>query len=468
MTMSSRPAPATSAGPGRSELHDVTLAALRGHVDDLSARGIADAVTAALRSGELVPGDLLPPVRRVAEGLAVSPTTVSAAWSLLSRAGAIRTNGRHGTRIAELQQHGSARYRQALEARPRFALDLATGVPDADLLPDLGRALRSAPRVSSAASYLDEPVLPELEQQLRATWAFEPERLLVVDGAMDAMDQLVDAALRPGDQVIVEDPTFPPLLDLLDAADATTIGVPVDQHGMRPGELAAALGPRVRAVVLQPRGHNPTGAALTQERLAELAEVLGPHGCWIVEDDSTGELSTAPPVSFGTVLPERTVHVRSFSKTHGPDLRLAAIGGPASVIGPLTERRLLGQGWTSRLLQSVLLQLLQDRQAVEAVEHARAEYARRRALLVGELAAHGVHLPAGDGLNIWLPVLEESAALVMLASRGIGAAAGRPFQVAPDGEPHLRITSGLLATGHADVAADLAAAAHAPGWSGPR
>ncbi|WP_265444661.1 aminotransferase class I/II-fold pyridoxal phosphate-dependent enzyme [Flexivirga meconopsidis] len=445
-----------------------TIDAMRAHLAEPSSRGIADAVTAALRSGELSAGDLLPPVRQVAHRLQVSPTTVSAAWSLLSRAGAIRTDGRRGTRIASLEQRGPARYRQALETRPAFALDLATGVPDPLLLPDLGPAVRKIRTGSGPSSYLEAPVLPELEAQLRATWPGEPERITVVDGAMDALDQVIGQFVRPGDRVVVEDPTFPQILDRLEAAGAVAVPVAVDRHGMRSDALAEALSGRVRLVVLQPRGHNPTGATLTPARVGELCRALADHDCLVIEDDSAGDLSDHGPVSLARRLPARTVHIRSFSKSHGPDLRIAAVGGPASLIDPLVERRLLGQGWTSRLLQQVLLELLRDPAGVRAVADARVEYAQRRRLLADGLAAEGIDLPDGEGLNLWLPVVDEAAALVLLASRGIGAAAGRPFSAAASPEPHLRVTCGLVATDHEHLAVQLAAAARAPGWSGPR
>ncbi|GAA3346088.1 hypothetical protein GCM10020358_55760 [Amorphoplanes nipponensis] len=80
----------------------------------------------------------------------------------------------------------------------------------------------------------------------------------------------------------------------------------------------------------------------------------------VVEDDHAGDVATAPPVSLGTRLPDRTVHVAGFSKSHGPDLRLAALAGPAPLVTAINDRRLLGPGWSSRLLQAVLLDLLTD------------------------------------------------------------------------------------------------------------
>lgn len=76
-------------------------------------------------------------------------------------------------------------------------------------------------------------------------------------------------------------------------------------------------------------------------------------------------------------------------------------------------------------------------------------------------------LPPGDGLNLWLPVADEQAALISLAGAGIGAAAGAAFTVGA-GTPHLRVTVGLIGDDHEAVAARLAEAARAPAQAVPR
>ncbi|GIF21997.1 DNA-binding transcriptional MocR family regulator [Actinoplanes tereljensis] len=441
------------------------LDAVRSNLTDLSARGLAEAVGRAVGEGTLLPGAKLPPVRAVAAELHLSPTTVSAAWQLLRRAGTIQTDGRRGTVIAESRTSGPGRYRAALRGRTGFTLDLSTGVPDPALLPLLPALAGLSP---APTSYLDEPVLPALASLLRSTWPFPPERLAVFDGAMDAIDQIASALLRLGDRAIVENPCFPPLLDLLEALGAEPIGVDTDDEGMLPSRLSAALASRPTAIFLQPRALNPTGASWSAARAASLASVLTQTPqVYAVEDDSNADVSSRPLFSLGTHLPRQTVHVRSFSKSHGPDLRLAAVGGPSAVLDPILERRLLGQGWTSRLLQHLLLTLLTDEPSVAAVGQARDEYARRRALVVEGLRSEGIELPTGDGLNLWLPVADEQSALITLASAGIAAAAGSAF-LPSGGPPHLRITAGLIATDHAAVAAQLAAAARSPALSVPR
>ena len=436
-----------------------------------TSRGLADAVTGAIRDEVLANGDRMPPIRIVATALSLSPTTVASAWALLVRGGLLHTDGRRGTVVAIRSGAGRAeggqaltRYRQAIDRTSLFELDLATGVPDPALLPDLATALRSVPARPAMNGYLDDAALPELVDVLRDDWPYQAERFTVVDGAMDAMDQVVTELLRFGDKVVVEHPAFPPLLDRLESVGVQFIGVGIDADGMIAGELQVALRQGIRVVFLQPRAHNPTGASYSADRMAALAAMLRGTGAVIVEDDSTGGISSTPALSLGSHLPGQTLHIRSFSKSHGPDLRLAAMSGPDALIDRITERRRLGQGWTSRLLQSVLLDLLTSADSIAQVDAARRVYAQRRADLVGALSGHGVEVAARDGINIWLPVVDETAALLRLAAARIGAAAGRPFAARRDEQAYLRLTSGLIETGLPGIAAELAAASRLRAW----
>ncbi|MCW2538288.1 MAG: GntR family transcriptional regulator [Frankiales bacterium] len=440
----------------------------RDRLREPTSRGLADAVSTAIRDGAVQPGQKLPPIRSVAGSLGVSPTTVSAAWSLLARAGTIRTDGRRGTTIASLGGAGPSRYRRAFDRETSFSIDLSTGVPDPRLLPDLTPALQRLRGDHPPASYLADPVLPALLTVFERDWPYAAERFTVTDGAMDALDLICATMLRFGDRVAVEHPCFPPLLDLLDANGIVAIGVRVDDEGPVLADVEHALASGARALFLQPRAQNPTGMLLSAKRAGQLAARLADADALAIEDDSAGAMSSAPPISLGRWVPDRVLHVTSFSKSHGPDLRLAALSGPRPLIDAITERRHLGQGWTSRLLQSLLVDLLTNPVAIREVENARRVYAERRTAMVAALAAHGVPIAGSDGLNIWLPVRDESAALVRLASRGIGVAAGSPFMVLPGGQAHLRVTVGLVADQHEHIAAELAAAADVGSITGPR
>ena len=436
-------------------------------VDDHSAKGIALALSAGIDRGVLRPGERLPPIRRVARDLQVAPATISAAWSQLARAGLIETDGRRGTRVREASV-GPRRYRRALDSHAGYRVDLSTGLPEPRLLPDLHAAMQRVPRDDTAHSYLEEPVVPALRAVLEESWPHPVEALTVVDGAMDAHSQFVAAHLRFGDRVAVEQPCFPPLLDLLEMAGAVPIAVGYDAEGPVVADAVAAVDAGAKVLFFQPWGQNPSGQSLSQSRAEHLAAALAGRDVLVVEDDSAGGTPSGSPVSLGSLLPDRTVLVRSFSKTHGPDLRLAAIGGPAGVVGPIVERRYLGQGWSSRLVQSILLDLLTEESSRTLVADAQATYAARTAAMVDALAARGVEVPGRDGINVWVPVAEQGAALLHLAAAGVRAASGDPFWISPPGSDHIRITTSSLNGSHDGVADLVADAARAGTWAGHR
>jgi len=441
-----------------------TLSAIEERFEEFSSRGLAHAVSRAVGDGALQPGAKLPPIRVLATALGLSPTTVSAGWAMLARSGAIRTDGRRGTTVANLQDPAPGRYRRALERQIDFALDLSTGIPDPALLPSLGRALTRLNTAGIPGSYLDDPVLPGLLDVLKAQWPYASEELMVVDGAMDALDLVSRTLLRFGDRVVVEHPCFPPLLDLLESIGVEVVGVPVDEAGLSPEPLTMALRGHTSAVFLQPRAQNPTGASMTEQRAQDLAPILAQAGMPVVEDDSAGAVAATAPISLGQWIPGQVIHIRSFSKSHGPDLRLAAMGGPSDLLRDVIHRRELGQGWSSRVLQRVLLSLLTDSAVVAEVARARDEYTRRRETLVAALISRGVQVASGDGLNLWVPVNDEPAAIVRLASQGVGVTPGSPFEVIPGGGAHVRVTAGLVADGHEELAKILAAAANTSSW----
>ncbi len=432
-------------------------------INDRSARGIATAIGRMISSGDLAIGAQLPTVRQLSRKLGVSPTTVGEAWRSLAEVGAIETLGRNGSFVRQpTGPGGPRRYRQVAadsDHRGHFALDLSTGTPDSTLLPDLRTALARVSSQTLTSSYLDHPVLPQLEEALRHRWPFVPEELTVVDGAMDALDRIAQVVVRLGDRVVVEHPTFPPLLDLLEKIGADVIGVEVDAQGLTVEALTAALEQKPTALFLQPRAQNPTGVTMTAQRAQQIADAIVASGhsesITIIEDDHAGDIAVGELNSIGNYLPTRTVHIRSYSKSHGPDLRLAAVGGSGDVISAAANRRLLGPGWSSRILQAVLLELLDDQATLDSLSYARSEYSRRRQEVVQILNERNVFSTGTDGINLWVRVSDERSALMTLAAQGIGAAPGTPFLVNthPDS---MRLTVGLLG-----AASDLEATAQA-------
>ena len=435
-------------------------------VTDRSARGIARAVAEMIDSGQLVPGTRLPSVRQLGTELEVSPATVSAAWGELSEVGLLATRGRGGT-IVLGPAAAPMPARLARSVAPRgVTIDLSLGFPDPALLPDLRGALRAAASsVATRISYFDDPIVAELREILVERWPYEPEAMAITNGALAALDAIISLTVRPGSVVAVEQPTFAGLLDRLDATSATLLPLDLDAHGVVPESLDMALRSGASVVFTQPRAQNPTGASMTRQRVVALADIAKshPHSLF-VEDDHSGAIATAAPVSLGRHHPRRTVRIEGFSKSHGPDLRVAAVAGPTELIDDMTSRRTLADGWTSRLLQMTLAELLKDPDSNAVVDGARYAYRERAHDFVSALADHGVELDGmPDGFNCWIPTADETSATTQLAADGIGVARGSPLlieqpSVLEGASDHIRVTFGVISENVGAIAQQVAAA----------
>ncbi|CAD5994704.1 aminotransferase class I/II-fold pyridoxal phosphate-dependent enzyme [Agreia sp. COWG] len=436
-------------------------------VESRSPEGIAAGISRLIRGGALGAGDRLPTVRDLAAALGVSPATVSSAWQALGRVGLIASRGRAGSFVLEASTAWMPpHFGELAGSHVTARLDLSTGTPDPELLPDLALALGQVPTRADTASYLDMRVLPDLERTLRSSWPFVPQALTILDGALDAISRCLEVVARYGDRVVVEDPGFPAFLDLLDQLGVEAIPVAVDGEGMRPDLLATALDANPAAIIIQPRAQNPTGVSLTAKRARELARVIRSKSHLtdpvVIEDDHSGEITTAPAFSLGEWLPNRTLHVRSFAKSHGPDLRIGALGGPTSIVDRVVSRRMLGPGWTSRMLQTILFQLLTAAPSVTQISEARRVYHARQKALSEALVRHGAEHTPSDGINTWLRVADERAAIVSLAASGIRVAAGSTFYAVPrEAEQFVRITVGRVHDDFDQIGALLARAARA-------
>jgi DNA-binding transcriptional MocR family regulator len=272
---------------------------------------------------------------------------------------------------------------------------------------------------------------------------------------MDGMERTLLAHLRPGDRVAVEDPCYPAVRDLVAAMGMTADPVALDEYGARPEELQRALAHGAVAFLLTPRAQNPTGAALDEARTAELRAVLDAHaGTLLVEDDHAGSISGAPALSLAPGHHGPWAVVRSVAKTLGPDLRLAVMAGDPTTVARVEGRQRLGTGWVSHVLQELVVELLRDPATAALVARATDVYTERRTGLVAALARGGLRCWGRSGLNVWIPVAEEAAAVQHLLSRGWGVRGGERYRFRA--APAIRVTIADLLPGEAErLAADL-------------
>ena len=399
----------------------------------------------------------LPTIRELAATLKVSPVTVAAAYRLLHARGVAVGHGRRGTRLRARSVPQPPMLRSA--TRSEGVIDLTTGNPDPELLPSIDAALRG---LHPDAHLYGEPA--ELRSLIAfATAEFEADGIpaaavTVTSGALDAIERVLREHTRAGDRVIVEDPTLPGYLDLIASLGLTPQPCAIDDEGLEPDGFERALAPQVTAAIVTPRAQNPTGAAMSPRRAADLARVLRRRSqVVLIEVDPVGPVSGAPAVTLTEPSPQHWVSVKSTSKFLGPDLRVAVVAGDAMTIARVERRQALGVRWVSHLLQRLTLTLWSDPSSGRRFARAADLYAQRRRALIEALAAHKIAAHGRSGFNVWIPVREETATVQALAERGWGVAAGERYRLRS--VPAIRITTSALAVDEARrFAADFAVA----------
>ncbi|MFJ3902412.1 aminotransferase class I/II-fold pyridoxal phosphate-dependent enzyme [Streptomyces sp. NPDC090025] len=422
-------------------------------ISGTTAKGIAASVERGVSEGELAPGDALPPVRRLADDLGVSPGTVATAYKELRGRGLVVTRGRGGTVIAQAPSVASRRPLRV----PDGLVDLAGGHPDPAFLPVLCPPAELRPRFGSHRA---APRLDALTGLTRAWYARDEvpaEQVSFAHGALDCVARLLAVELRPGDAVAVEDPGFHHLLDLVPALGLRMVPVPVDREGITPDGLATALRAGVRALVCTPRGQNPTGASFSPARRDALVALLrdAPE-VLVVEDDYTAPLEGPAAPTLAAAGLERWAQVRTVSKRLGVDLRWAGVAGDPVTIARHDGRLLMTSGWVSHILQDTVARLLADPAVVRLVTAGETAYAERRRTLTQALAGYGIRAEPGCGMNVWVPVRDESAVVNGLRTRGWWVAAGARFRI--DAPTAVRITTAALPPAECvRLAADFAA-----------
>ncbi|MFI7412878.1 aminotransferase class I/II-fold pyridoxal phosphate-dependent enzyme [Streptomyces sp. NPDC049627] len=430
-------------------------------IEGRRAAEIAASVERAVGAGELAPGQLLPPMRELAVELGVNPNTVAAAYRTLRERGVIETAGRRGSRVRPRPATTGREYVRV--DVPEGVKDVASGNSDPALLPSLTKAFAAAAEQADREPVLygEDAVEPELARIARAELDADgvPQGpLAVASGSLDAIERVLTAHLKPGDTVAVEDPGWGSLLDLIPALGLRTAPVAVDDEGPLPDDVRRALDAGARALIVTDRAQNPTGAAVTATRARALRAVLREHpDLLLIEDDHGHRIVDLPlhPLSGTT----RTwAFVRSVAKAYGPDLRLAVLTGDEVTLDRVRGRQRLGAGWVSRLVQRAVVRLWSDG-ALDPRAVA-ATYGSRRDLLIGALAERGIEAHGRSGLNVWIPVPDETGAVARLLHAGWAVAPGARFR--SSARPGIRITVSSLGAEEVEPLANAVAAAVGP------
>lgn len=411
-------------------------------ISGADASEIAQSIEDSVRREHIPNGAALPTVRALAEALKVSPTTVATAYRALRTRGVLSAQGRRGTHVSA---------RPPVMSRPAMNVashlrNLTFGNPDPDLLPDLQTALRrldawSQPRLYSGP--ICRAGLIELAARQFVTDHIPATSLAVLGGALDAIERILQAHARPGDRVIVEDPGYGEIFDLLSALGLVIEPVAIDECGLIPDDLEQGLKSKAVACILTPRAQNPTGAALNDQRAHDLRKVLDRYDeVLVIEDDHAGPVAGTPALTLCHPKKNRWAVVRSVSKSLGPDLRLAVVAGDETTIARVQGRQSLGAGWVSHLLQNMVEILWSDPVTVEHLRAVAETYTARRHALIAALKAHGIPACGRSGLNVWIPVPEEGSVMTSLAAVGWAVRGGEHYRI--KSPPAIRVTISTL------------------------
>lgn len=408
------------------------------------AERLTEALAQAIASGALESGARLPAHRDLAARLGIGLGSVTKAFAALERRGLTASEKGRGCFVA------------TPGATTAETIDLGFNAPPALLSEkSAARALvkvarRVDPKLLAAYPPLGghEPHRAAMADWIGALGGPQaPERTLLCDGAQQALALALATLRRPGETLVTEAPTYPGLIALARHSGLRLIGARMDEEGMTPEGLEAALARAgARAVVyLTPTGQNPTGATMGPARRAALAALARARDALMVEDDVFTHTHSHERPALATLAPERVFYVVSLSKTVSPGLRVGALVVPLLWLDA-TLATLRGAGQSAGAMGcAVMAAWMEDGEASRLRAEIVDELAARQALAAGILGGAVVR-PASPGPHLWAPMPLARAQAVAALAGAQGVLLTPPEAVAVDeaGETGLRICLGAV------------------------
>src|SRR6266478_5213985 len=420
---------------------------------------LRDQLRALVHAGDLRPGDRIPASRELATMLGVHRTTVANAYAELESEGLIQghvgrgtfikgngnglkitppappvLNGTEGVRWELLfaDERGEEILSRLTASAPVDALSFVMARPAEEFFPieELQMCVnavlrREAAEVLNLGPSDGYPPLKEalLEMLHRDGIVAKDENLLITDGCQQAFDLISKAFVRPGDSVIMENPTYPgvPLGLDLEALEAT---------------LAAN---RVKLILLTPDFQNPTGISMPLASRRRVLELAGRHQVPVVEDHIYARLNAREERIPSLKQLDRSnivIHIDSFAKVAFPGLRVGWIVAPAAAIERLRIVKQTTDLHTDQLAQATLAEFLRRGLFSKHLAKMRKVYTSRLAALDEALRKN---MPEGTrwtrpegGMCLWLELpigFDASELLIHVKERGVLFAPGRYFYV---------------------------------------
>ncbi len=448
---------------------------------------IAEQVRELIARGVLKSGDRLPPNRELAKRLHINRNTVTTAYADLEADGLIQSFIGRGTFISQLAEQKAASFKVApapplspsLNWEPLlsdgdreyglsgllFALkanatySFAHALPPAEFFPveefrkSVDRVLRregsALLQLGSSSGY--QPLLDYLASQLALEGrTSERDQLLITNGCQQSLDLLARVLLSPGDEVIIENPTYPGALSVFANHHIRCSSVPMGTSGMDLTSLEGMLQQRrPKFIYTIPTFHNPTGVTTSLEARRQLLALAVKYSVPLIEDDIYNGLhyDGAPFPSLKALdRHDLVISISSFSKIGFPGLRVGWITAPPIVIERLHIAKQNSDLHASLLTQAAIYEFSRHGLLAKHVRKIKKEYARRRDAMAAALTRYFPsecrwQVPSG-GMAIWVETpdrLNASELLIHAMERGVLFSPGEHFYAALPRRNHLRL-----------------------------
>ncbi|MFG1909633.1 PLP-dependent aminotransferase family protein [Kribbella sp. NPDC048928] len=433
-------------------------------------RRLADEIAALIGSAELPVGARLPAERRLAESLAISRSTVVAAYDELRARGLVESRRGSGTTVARAAGRGRSRadkrmpagYGESLFHRitvgPGEVISLTYAVDPG--LPELSSELielasTDLPALLGDVGYHPRglPVLREriAEHFTGSGLPTAADEIVVTTGAHQAIALVTQMYLRSGAAVAIEQPSWPGCFDLFGAAGGRVVGVPLDDAGIRPDLLEATFAKHQPAMLfVMPTFHNPTGLLMSAVRRRQVAELAARHGVVVVEDNAYSAWDPAgpeipPPLAAyapATAASAEVLTIGSVSKAVWGGLRIGWIRASRPLAERLARHKALADLGSPLIDQALTARLLPRLGELTA---ARARLATTRKTLMGELLTE--RLPewewsvpvGGSALWIRLPDTDARVFAQVALRHGVEVVAGQAMDPTGEHDDYLRV-----------------------------
>jgi DNA-binding transcriptional MocR family regulator len=416
-------------------------------------------VAGAVESGVLVAGQRLPSERALASALFVSRGTTVAAYDLLVADGLVVRRPGSGSFVAgpvpdglPADREGSVLVHRLVDrsqaASPLVDLSLSVLHDPGGLPPvSLSTAELGAMVPETGYSPWGSPALRTLVAQRVTGWGLPTSagQVVITAGAQQGISAAAACWLRPGDTVVVEDPSYPGAIAAFAQAGARLLGVGVDDDGVRVDELTDALAARPALLYLQPTVQSPTGSVLPPARRRQVADLVRRTRVPLVEDLALADLcwtSSPPPVA--ALCPEASVAVvGSLSKVLWGGFRLGFVRAPEPLALRFARIKATADLGTSAVSQLLAERLLSGSPAVWSIRS--EELGRRYRVLASALAdrlpSWRFTEPAG-GLSIWVGLdgVDADRFAQIALRHGVAVATPAPLSVSDRHPDRIRLS----------------------------